>query len=706
MTAGCIAFDRRKQKGAIIVFLALCMTFLVSLLAVVDVGFMYLTKREFQKSADLAAMAGANRLAMATGVADPCAAATAAAEANAQSNLNQPAIPKGITVTVTCGEWNPALGADPFDTSADAALNAVRVTVSGEPFNFFMSNLLGIENHPISAEATAAANQAIAQLAIRSTLASIDTERSRLLNAVVGGLLGGKIELEAFHWEGLLNSEVDLLTYLDFIALELELDVGSYDQVLGSQVALGDLLGAAVNLLEQAPNQASGSTKHLGDALSGLLELLELRKNVDLPGLSPLLSLGELLGISTGTPVSALDLGLNLLDLVQGGAMLANGSNVVDLELPVVIPGVASVKLQVIEPTQKSVVGNPTLARIDPLGSNRIFIRTAQVKLLVSARLETISGLLNSITTALSPLLGPVVGFLSNLGHDNLLESIGELLEQLLGAIARLTCILSCELPWSESKIVYAEVAGSSIPLQISLEAGGAEAYVTDYDCSGGERLSVGARTSLATLRIGQMSEEAIFGNSLLPPTVEPVPLVELGYRKVRARLSCDLLWINCFDQQQWWTGHQWSDDHSAAQKFSLVGLGLKLDSSENNSIRDTGVPRSLNFSAENIPDVGQEPIYQSLSSSRITQDITQLITNIDIRAYSSPSPGLLGALLSGSLGLLSGLISTLQATLDGVLTAILTPMLNELLPMLGIELANADVGANLTCQAGATLVD
>src|SRR4051812_44581307 len=71
------ASRRRGARGSIIVNTAIALSLIVITLIGTEIGYMYFMKREFQKTADLAALAGAQQ------IRNGCTAASAAAQSNA-----------------------------------------------------------------------------------------------------------------------------------------------------------------------------------------------------------------------------------------------------------------------------------------------------------------------------------------------------------------------------------------------------------------------------------------------------------------------------------------------------------------------------------------------------------------------------------------------------------------------------------------------
>ena len=168
------------QRGTILVLAALMLSLAVILLALIDIGFMYWDKREYQKAADLAAMAGANALAASVnaGNRNACIDADTAAQLNAAANLGGWIQQAGAGLNVvsvaggTCGRWSPGNlnGARPGCRDVDTRIaapggefpNVVRAVVSGTRKHFLLPG-----STTLYACAIATTAQAQAQLKIR-----------------------------------------------------------------------------------------------------------------------------------------------------------------------------------------------------------------------------------------------------------------------------------------------------------------------------------------------------------------------------------------------------------------------------------------------------------------------------------------------------------------------------------------------------------
>ena len=668
----------RQQRGSIAFFAALGLSLAVILLSITDMGFLYFYKREYQKAADLAAMAGARSLHLS------CNTARTTGSTNALQNLGNK---RHNAPVIECGHWDGRRD-QAFDPSAATEdLNAVRATISGVPPRF----LPFIQSHTLTASAIAIANQPLAQLRIRSTLATVNPGQGTVLNAVVGGLLGGSLNLSAGAWDGLVHTDLNLLNYLDALAINLGLSAGDYDSVLNTQVSVGTLLGVAATALQQGGG--SGGTANVNAALLGLQNLV----GANLPGLSPLVRLGDLLNIQTGTPESGLDVGLNLFQLVQGSVQLANKNCVACANLPINLPGVAgaSVRVRVIESPQLSAIGNPERARLAPRGADRFYVRTAQVRTLISVDLPIAGSVLNSIQALLNDT---VVGSLTNVVNDLL--------------SLNLVAVLGWLLPIPTERDVIDVLVLPTPRLDINIDAGGGRAYVTDYSCANepNKSLTVPVYTAAAELRIGKMGSSAadaatkVFSSSSAP-TVEPVPILDIGTRRVQQTCLlglCSTKWLRA--------DGVWDSDKSKSRRIAFAGggIGLQADlpvASTNTTQTYTQPP------AGGLPKIGEDPAYKTVTSSNIVNSLRNTLLGLTLQFYRPSGSNIGGSGLGNVLFLVGSVVNTLVSTVTTLINAalgpLLDPLVNLLLEQLGVDLNKVEVGANLSCSGGgASLVD
>ncbi len=155
-------------------------------------------------------------------------------------------------------------------------------------------------------------------------LASVDSSRSVLLNALLGDLLGASVNLTVADWNAIAQGDVNLASYLK--GLQTQVGVSNPSQALSANATLAQLVSAMV-----VAAQADGNTA-LVNALSSL--------QPQVAGLSGTVKLGDLLSVSL--PNGALSsVKLNALDLVTGAIQLYNYRNVLSTPSPVTISGSA-----------------------------------------------------------------------------------------------------------------------------------------------------------------------------------------------------------------------------------------------------------------------------------------------------------------------------------------------------------------------------
>ncbi|CAB3726835.1 hypothetical protein LMG22037_05240 [Paraburkholderia phenoliruptrix] len=155
---------RERQRGAVAVMTALCLTALVGTTALaVDLGRAWVVRNELQNAADAAALAGAGSLGPNYKSPDWT---QAAAKAQSAITLNKTEGVALVTAQVQTGYWNvkgtPA-GMQALPVPAPGAYDrpAVQVTVSraagqnGGPLSLVLAPVLGITTMPISATAVA-----------------------------------------------------------------------------------------------------------------------------------------------------------------------------------------------------------------------------------------------------------------------------------------------------------------------------------------------------------------------------------------------------------------------------------------------------------------------------------------------------------------------------------------------------------------------
>lgn len=681
-------YSLQRQRGAIgLMAVGTLLIACLFLMLAVDSGRLYLEKRKLQRVADMAALEAVSRAGHCLGTGQSSAEAYALDNARGRNDFD-PA-QRDRRFTVTCGRTTAGGARRSF--VADAQGSAVQVNVSeAVPASLALGGLFG-EQVTLTASAVADRLEPVGRLSLRTSLASIDTQQSTVLNSVFGGLLGGSVSLDAVGWQGLADTDINLLSYLELLAVDQNLSLGDYQQVLGTDISLGDLLDVAADALTQSADSAN-----TGVAVAGLQAL-----SAAVPAGSPLLRLGDVLGVQSGVASAGLDVALNAFELAQALVQLSNHRNAVVADVPLNIPGVGNVmlSLQVIEPPQFSAIGNLERAKADPLDPNsRIYVRTAQVRSLVSLELGSGVGTLANTVNGTLDQLAPVTSFLNSALSLNLVDAVGNFLGSLVcGGL----------LPCPSATTAAVQALPGNGRLDLSLDTGGAQAYVTDYQCQNPSELSltVQGTGAAAALRLGKLGEtladarDRAFSSSQAPQ-VETLPVLWLGRQTVRPD-SCLLTLCSGLMWRKTSNGNvSWGPDKATADIHVLAGFGTRVES---NLLGGEGETTILQ-----VPSLDQAPKSQDLDTgagSDVVGSLSNTLTGVSIQAYQSTSPNLLGGLLNTSLSVVNGLLGQLQNLISGVLSPLLDPLLNALFEGLGIDLAQAEVGANMNCGYRARLV-
>ncbi|SFS28206.1 pilus assembly protein TadG-related protein [Pseudomonas sp. NFACC42-2] len=636
-----------RQRGAIGLMAAGTLALaLVFLLLAVDSGRLYLEKRKLQSIADTAALEAAGR----GGLCSPTTSANDYAVQNAARNgFTVVAGDSSRGLAVTCGTLTTNAG-NIRVFSADASKNeAIRVvatrsvvtSVATGIWNMF-SGTPASTQMTLGATAVAAYAPPVAQLTIRSNLATVDSAKSPLLNMVIGNLLGGSLSLTAAGWNGLLATNVNLLGYLDQLAIELNVRAGDYDALLNTAVSANQLIDAAVKVLQK---NGAVATAVINDVIS-------------LKAIAPttqLLKVADLLKVASGTPAAALNTNVQLFQLLEAVAQLSNSKSAVSAAAQVNIPLVGNVSIQtkVIEPPQLSAIGNPAKAKAGLLNNpqtDQIVVRTAQVRTLVTVDapiIKLVSGV-SSILTGLATPVSKVVGGLLNL---NIPAVVGGVL-----------CLVACN-------VTDVDITQS---LSIYIEAASAQSQVTDYSCAtpATKSLTVQATTTMATLGVGYVDPATAFSSSA-PVTVQPVRLIDFGQR------YCIVLSLIC------------------GTRTAGVGGGLNVKALSTVAAQTS----SLLFLP--VADMNAAPTYKSPpGTANIVNSLGATLSGLQV-TYVPPSGSTPGAANGTVTTALATITSAVVTLVQDVLSPLLDPIVNTLLPALGINLGNAEVGANLTCQMG-----
>lgn len=469
----------------------------------------------------------------------------------------------------------------------------------------------------------------MAQLKIRSTLLVIDDKKSAILNPIIGGLLGGNLNIQAVGWNGLANAHVSLLDFFRELGrkkglIDINATVIDYDKILDAPISAMDVVNVMLTLF-QRPISNGDSTSAVDAAISALNAVITANiSNVQI-------TLRQILNVSSGLPEAALQTQLNALNIIQLLAQVSGQKNGVAVKGNVLdIPGVAGVKLnlKVIEPPQASVIAALPTNSASSYANAAVAVKTAQIQALISVDLKVLDGL-----SGLVNALGGLIGFLTS---------------------------------------VSPQLTTLPTRFDVQVEGVGAQAWVENGQCLPTKRMRVHAETSVAKIRFGRFGNSAdeAFRNAFSknPSSyLQPFKIIDIGRQILLSR-----------------------------EAGYYGGVGLKIDSSEAlkySKIFDLSAPDSLLSLNSN------NEVFQKFSMKGLIASLQGLFDNNKIEVIQPPSGSdILAGLLDIVTKLVAEVLKTLSTVIEQILAPLLDPVLNQLLGLLGIDLAQAELEGRMDC--------
>ncbi len=374
---------RRTEQGQTLPLVALCLVGLFVAAALsVDIGSLAATNRRLQSVADLAAIDGSRALNGMTcadiyllPTDEPQVASTQydhvvkAVTASAERNGFEPGGTK--TLSVELGFMTPEADGTstftPLPNLCTVVPGAVRVR-AGDKTRFSFATVIGQDGRTTGRSGVAASSSALCPppeiciqsdgspfgtVRIGSTLASASTSvgptEVKILNRLISPLIGGTVNLDAGGWKGLADANVTFAR----LRAALGLTAGSTDQVLDTTVTYRQLLDATASALN-----ADGSPSSVAAATTVASVASQVSSSLGLD-----VTLRDVFQVNgaTGSGTDVADATLNVLDIVRGGAYVADTNNFTSFNLSAsdvsAIPGFngATVKVGLIEgPQQES----------------------------------------------------------------------------------------------------------------------------------------------------------------------------------------------------------------------------------------------------------------------------------------------------------------------------------------------------------------
>lgn len=339
-----------RQTGSVIVPAAAALLVGLVLLGAAQLGQNFYAKRDLQNAADLAALAGAQSL----GAGDElgCREAQRMAGVSLRSQEGSPAAGlAGDGVDVLCGQWDGGSEdmAQRFTPGLPARAVQVRLSYQAPSLFPFLS--------PASIDAVATANtsEPIATFSVGSRLLSL--KKNGLVYQLLKGVGLSVDDLRILDSDGLVNTSITPSGLLKALGLPATViaGVGTPDELARlEQLTLADVLQASLDVLDQQ--------RTLGLDVGALQDFIRILLGVgalDVP--IKLFGDGGILAVVDGVdPLSALNVKLDVLQLLGTAVVVANGQNLIKLDLAALPLGDLSpinAKLQIVEPPSIAVGG-------------------------------------------------------------------------------------------------------------------------------------------------------------------------------------------------------------------------------------------------------------------------------------------------------------------------------------------------------------
>ncbi len=338
----------------------------------IDSAALYLERRRIQGAVDIAAISAAQNPSKAFDIAAQVILDHGLVPAGLSvEDLSAPESEAYVSAEVGAYRMDRAIPVDERFSMSASGKNAVRVTYRSRGELFFAAPWA--QRPTISAQAVAS-SEARAAFSLGTRAASLS---DGFPNAVLNQLLGTQLQLTALDYNKLASVRLDALSFLDALAVRMNLTAGTYTDVLNATATHSQIGGAIADVVNAADQVA----------VQGLLQKLGTRS----VRVGNLISLG---GLADGPPGHArgqINTVVSALDILRASAILSNGVKQIQLPVSLTIPGLASfaVELAIGEPMQSS--GWLTIGEIGAT------VRSAQVRLLIRVQISGNLGILTLI---------------------------------------------------------------------------------------------------------------------------------------------------------------------------------------------------------------------------------------------------------------------------------------------------------------------
>ncbi|NML11699.1 hypothetical protein HHL08_16335 [Sphingobium sp. AR-3-1] len=508
----------RDRRGGVTVILAGSLFMLAGAATVaVDLGSVYLARRQLQGVADAAALAAAD------------GGRTAAEQLVGRSGISGAAL-----ATYDSGSYiaDSSMPMDQRFRAGDPNGGAMRVEVRRRAPLFFGRLLVGRDGIDLSARATAARTDAAA-FSLGTGLASIS---GGLPNMLLSNLAGTELNLSVMDYNGLASANLDLLHIADALRVRTGRDGEAYGALFDRQIPLSDLLGAMADSAGTSPAAAT---------------LLALSSRI--PGrsirLSDIVDLGPMRGAAnaTGQPNILLD-AFSMLRMLLSPP---SGTSV-PMDLRVTVPGLTSTRLMLV--TGEGQARSPLMSIT---AKRDVVLRTAQTRIYLESTVATILSGIASVRVPLYVELAAAEARLSDIqcGANGgvtlaVTPSVGT---AALGDVD-MNALTNFSVPANPRAALLAQTLGTRVTGYANISLGGTQTHNVHFSPSeisaqqaktvSTQDLTQGIAASLASQTQIQVSLLGItIGNSPLSPLVGAVlgttaPLLDGIINSVTATLG------------------------------------------------------------------------------------------------------------------------------------------------------------------------
>lgn len=365
----------RDRRGATAVVTALSAVIVIGFAGLAtDVGAVYLESRRLQGTADLAALAA---------IQNP-----AQAEALAAATVSANRWPHDSRVSVVRGAYAPDRSVRPSERFRPGAPgpNALRVQVRSSTPLYFGRLFVPSGRMEIVRTATAAQQQ-LASFQIGSRLLAL---RGGVANALLSGLTGSSVSLSVMDYNSLASADVELLSFVDALRTRLDLEAGSYEQTLSTDIEAPDALHALADVLAPQDARAERAMRRIADAA---------QRTGSIGPLNSLIDIGPFAATDHSSQTGPARIEVAAMDIATAVLQIAGGDRQVRLQLGAGVPGIADTEVWLAIGERPN--NSPWLTVTD---DSDVIIRTAQMRLYVEARVRP-AGALGNLANVRIPVL-------------------------------------------------------------------------------------------------------------------------------------------------------------------------------------------------------------------------------------------------------------------------------------------------------------